>query len=193
MTRNTLGGNMNIKKFIICLLTLGIVSCSACAKKEQLPVELPPVAVPQPTPTVTPVVVVPKAVPTKVGKAEFVLPSDAWQPVETEEPNTFGFKNEEAPNLIYYGVEDFPGTFEQYILFTIRSIREVGANVHAAKQVTVNGNRFVLVESSKNGVYVMTWLTWTPGFGHSFSCASPTELSNRKELCNSVGNTFKLN
>lgn len=179
-----------IKKITICLLTLGMVSCSSCAKKDQLPPETPAVT---PTPSVTvappPVVV---AVPVVVSNVEFTLPSSAWQAVENTPANVWAFKNATNENLVLLIKETFNGTFEEYVLASIRETRDVGAKIESTKQVTINGTKFVLIESSMNHKNVMMWVTWANGFGYTFGCSSPDSATDRKELCNGIANTFKL-
>lgn len=63
-------------------------------------------------------------------------------------------------------------SFGQYVLESIRGFSEAGAQVTALKQVTLNDQKFVLMEGrvTDDNDVLMAWNTIKAGFGYSLSC-----------------------
>jgi hypothetical protein len=186
-----LEGNMNFYKiFAIALLSVGTISCSSCAKKNPDPVVVTVDASP---PDAGAPDVAPKPDLTIKGdKWEFTVPSEGWKPMENSPPHSNGYLNADKKNLILVINEPFTGSFDEYALGSIRAMRLSGVQIVSAKSVEVNGTKFVLVESSKDGIRVWAWVTTKDGRGFGFTCGGPEDV-NQHDLCFGVANTFKIN
>jgi len=175
---------------IISFLSLGIISCSACAKQEQTPVEVP---VPVPTVVVPPV---PPVTTVKITNAnlEATLPNDGWKVLEVPEDAPIrAFINPKLKNLVLLSKQaDASSTYEQFVLGALRGLKDSGAVVASAKQVELNGHKFIVIDAAKNNVQVFMWVTLESGFGYGFSCGGPVELAPH-DLCFSIANTVKIN
>jgi len=176
---------------IISILTLGIVSCSSCARKTPDP------STPAPAPPVTVTPVPPTPVPTttviKQDNVEFTLPTDEWKKLESPPSHSVALINPVKKNIIVFVNEDFSGTYEQYVLVALRGVKDAGANVASAKQTEVNGHKFVLIESSKNGMRVWMWVTLLNNHGYGFSCGGPDGDTTQRDLCSNIMGTLKIN
>jgi hypothetical protein len=172
---------------IVSFLALGIVSCSACAKQEQTPVE-----VPAPAPTV----VVPPPVTTVVirnDNLEATLPNDGWKVMEVPEGAPIkAFMNPTLKNLVLLSKQADASTYEQFVLGALRGVKDSGGVVASAKQVILNGHKFVVIDATKNNVQFFMWVSLENGFGYDVSCGGPVELTPH-DLCFSIANTVKIN
>lgn len=188
---------MKMQKILLFLMiaTVGLVSCSSCAKKTPDPTT--PDGAPPPSASVTVTPVPPTPVPTtvtvKLDNAEFTLPDGGWTQVQNPPAHSTAYLNMGKKNIVILVSEDYPGTYEQYVLMALRGIKDAGATINSAKQVDVNGNKFVLVESSKNGITAWMWVTWKSNHGYGFSCGGPTSDASQKDLCSNVAGTLKIN
>jgi len=185
---------MKITKFIatITLLTIGTVSCTSCAKKVPAPVVVGP-SVDAGSDAQTPVdAAVPGPMVIKENKWEFTLPSSDWKKMDGAPEHTVAFVNESAKNIVLMVNEPFTGSFDEYALTALRSVRAAGAVIASAKQVEVNGHNFVLVESSKNNTRVWMWVSVLDGQGYAFSCGGADDAA-QQALCLSVAGTLKIN
>lgn len=88
--------------------------------------------------------------------------------------------------------EKFAGTFEQYVLVSLRGIRDAGAKVQSTKTVDADGKKFILVEAEKNDVKVWSLVTTKDGFGYGLSCGGPATYDNVDNFCTFVTNSFTL-
>lgn len=181
--------------FILMVMTAGLVSCSSCSHPTPTPSNPDGAPTPSASVTVTPVppIPVPTTVTVKLDNAEFTLPDGGWTQVQNPPAHSTAYLNMAKKNIVILVSEDYPGTYEQYVLMALRGIKDAGAQVASAKQVDVNGNKFVLVESSKNGVTAWMWVTWASNHGYGFSCGGPTSDATQKDLCSSIAGTLKIN
>ncbi len=184
-----------MKNFIlaIMLVAIGTVSCSSCTKETTTPdAGSPPVPSSSTTVTPEPPKPVPGPVTIKEGKWEFTFPTDGWKRVENPPPHSIAFINQEVKNITIMVDEEFTGTYDEYALNAIRGIRAAGATVASAKQVEINGTKFVLVDSSKDGMRVWLWVTLKGGRGNALSCGGGDTTSTH-DLCFGIANTLKIN
>lgn len=186
---------MNLmKKIAIALaLTVGTVSCSACGKKLPEPQPVEAGVTPAPAPPVTPP---PPPAPTtkevSLGGLSVTLPNTSYNEMTNAPPNAKAFMSTSPKSLVVLIEEPFEGSFDEYAIVAILGARRSGATVHSAKQVTVNGTNFVLVESSKDSITIWMWVTTKDGRGFGLSCGGPDEATQRA-LCTSIINTVKVN
>lgn len=199
----TLEGAMvtKMKKLLIPLMALAfsVTACSSCTHKTPPPSSpdaAPSASVsatpsPPPSASVTPPPVTANKF--SLSGLEFTLPSDGWKQAPLDASNdTLVLLNAEKKNLIVVVTEKYDGKYQDYVLLALRGIRGAGATVVSAKQVEINGHKFVLVESNKSNVKVWMWVTLLNGQGYGFSCGGPSVDDSQKDLCAEVANTINL-
>lgn len=174
------------------VLALSSVSCTSCGNKTPAPITPPPV--PTTTATVTPEP--PKPVVTTVtvkqDGLEVTLPSAEWVALQSPPPHAQAFINAVKKNSVVIIAEDYTGSFESYVLYALRGIKDAGGLVASAKQVEVNGQKFVVVESTKNGIRVWLWIGLVSGHGYGVSCGGADNDPVQKDLCNGIAGTIKI-
>lgn len=184
---------------VFSLLTLGLISCSSCAKKETTaPVceggscpLVPPTASSSATPPTPP----PPADQVVTGAGYQVTIPAGWEkttpPQETPGLEAL-FLNKDKHSLILLIKEAFPGTSAEYTLEALRGLKGAGATLNSAKQVDINGNKFVLIDSSKDGVRMWMWVTVQNGSGFALSCGGPATEDWHQGICSTVASSLKL-
>jgi hypothetical protein len=192
-TSIALEGNMlsKLQRITLALvLALSTVSCSSCAKKNPDPVT------PEPAPSTTVTPEPPKPVVTTVTVKqeglELTLPSAEWVAVQNPPPHSQAFMNMSKKNGVVVVGEEYTGTYESYVLFALRGIKDSGAQVASAKQVEINGQKFVLVESSKNNIRVWLWVALVGKHGYGVSCGGPDGDAAQKDLCTGIAGSIKI-
>jgi hypothetical protein len=171
---------------VITAISLGIISCSACAKQDQTPI---PVPAPVPTVVVPPVT----TVVIRNDNLEATLPNDGWKVLDVPEGSFIkAFINPTLKNLVLLSKQADASTYDQFVLGAIRGVKDSGGTLASAKQVTLNGHKFVVLDVTKNNVQFFMWVTLDNGFGYGFSCGGPVELAPH-DLCFGVANTVKIN
>ncbi len=173
------------------VLALSLVSCSSCAKKTPDPVTPPgpdagtTVTPEPPKPVVTTVTV-------KQDGLELTLPSAEWVALQNPPPHAQAFINATKKNGVVMVAEDYTGSFESYVLYALRGIKDAGGLIASAKQVEVNGQKFVLVESTRSGMKVWLWVGLVNAHGYGVSCGGPESDPTQKDLCNGIASTIKI-
>lgn len=200
----TLEGDMitKMKKLLIPLMAiaLSVTACSSCTHKTPPPSS--PDATPSTTASATPSAppsasVTPPTPPASnkfsLSSLEFTLPSDGWKQAPLDaSADTLVLLNPEKKNLIVVVTEKYDGKYQDYVILALRGIRGAGATIVSAKQVEINGHKFVLVESNKSNVKVWMWVTLLNGQGYGLSCGGPSVDDSQKDLCAGVANTINL-
>ena len=185
-----------MKKFlVIALMSLGLLSCSSCAKKN------PPTEVnhPAPAPTVSATVTQPPPAPVdprvtvSADHWSVTLPDNSWTRINPDETgdDTAVLVNSSLMNMIIVEQKDFPGTLDVFALVNIRALRNSGAQLVSAKQVEIDGHKFVLVEASKGNNKAWMWMAVEGGHGFGLTCGGPAE-ANHEQLCAGIAATLKL-
>lgn len=186
-----------MKTFLVAvgLVAIGVTACSSCANKTPAPSTPDVVVAPDASVTVTPVPPTPVPTTVKVSQDgwEFTLPSSGWDAMESPPAHSVALLNKDRKNIIVMVSEPFPGKYEEYVLMALRGVRAAGATITSAKQVEVNGGKFVLIESSKNGMRVWMWVTLIKGQGYGFSCGGAASDDSQHDLCFGVADTLKIN
>lgn len=187
---------------IFCFLTLSLTACTGCSKKDTTPVCTgadctPPVVpvTPAPDAGVTPAVPSDTLSQTLSGEGwELVVPEGydtAVIPEGEEQPDVL-VVNEVEHSIVLLIKEPFVGSAPEYVINAVRGLSEALATLNASKQVELNGNKYVLLDSAKEGIRVWMWLTVNNGFGYSLSCGGPETEDHHETLCNEVANSLKL-
>lgn len=183
------------KLLLIIAVALGILSCSSCSKEVQptSPCNGEECSIPAPKPSVSVPPPVDGTVKIQDADWSFVLPSAGWDKVSFPEDGVqIVLRNEKKRNLIIFVKEKFDGSPDQYALFAIRGLKDSGGTLGAVKQVTINDNKFVLVESSKgSSVKIWMWITSKSGNGYAFSCGGPVD-ELQEDLCNKIAESVKI-
>lgn len=181
----------NVCKLLLSsLLALGLISCSSCAKKDQI--------VPSPAPGCTgsscPLPPAPPSTDQVFSGKDWELTVPAgWEKKPNDDVNVKVFvANQSKMNLVIFIEEAFPGTPEQYAIMALRGLRSAGARLVSAKQVEVNGEKLVLLESEKDGVRLWLWLAVKNGNGFALSCGGRSTDDWNRDICVTISNSLKL-
>ncbi len=168
---------------------LGMVSCSSCSKENQVNPNVP-----------TPVVDAGTDVEIPVSKTEiisgsnwsFVMPI-GWNKETNSAPTVEAtLFNKDKHNLVLFMVEPFQGTYEEYVLLALRSIKDTNANLVSAKQVEINKLKYLLIEATKGGTVMYSWVYFKNNQGYSLSCGGKVEEDNL-DICMSIANSLVIN
>lgn len=101
--------------------------------------------------------------------------------------------NPDYKNVIIFAVEDFPGTYEEYVAFALRGITDSGAHMLSAETVSLNGTTFLLLTSEKDSATSWLWVATKNGVGYALSCAAPTiDFNKNHDICLDVFISLKL-
>ena len=190
-----------MKCLIMSLLALGLISCSSCsscAKNDTIQSECEGGSCPiTPHPSASPSDSTTPPPPTDQvfsGTGWELTVPPGWEkinpPQETKDLEVM-LLNTEKHNLILLFKEPFTNTSAEYTLEALRGLKGAGATFVSAKQVELNGNKFVLIES-KNGVRMWVWVTVQNGSGFALSCGGPELEDWHKDDCSTVANSLKL-
>jgi hypothetical protein len=189
--------------FTLPLVLLGLISCSPKAPDPPPPCDgstcPDPTATVAPTATTTPTATGLPTTPTTQVLAdenwEFAIPA-TWVKIARPEPipevkSYYG--HAETRNLIIFIKEPFAGLAGEYALQSLRGLKDSGARLASAKQVDINGNKFVLIDADRDGIQLYIWITAKNGFGYVLSCGGPATAESKEELCQSIANSLKIN
>lgn len=179
-----------MKQFVLAaILALGLVSCSSCTKPNDVPITTPTATVSVPTPTATPV---DTNVTLSKDNFKITVPNANWVALPPTPDQIVGYLNKDKQNLVVLVKEPFSGSYENYILEAIRSVKNDGGTVVSTKQVSISNQNFVLVEATQDMVSIWMWVTVVNEFGYSFSCGGPQSVSDEKDLCSSIADTLQI-
>lgn len=189
------------------LTTLGLISCNACTKTDTV---LPPGG--KCTDSGCPFDAAPKASTSSSGDAaveevdavvqdrvlsgegwEFTVPGD-WQVKSSNDPGILATTYHESDKeLIMFLREPYTGPSEGYVLEALRGMKGAGAKMVSSKQVDLNGTKFTLLESTKDGVTVWAWVTVKSGFGYVFTCGGDQDkIDDHRESCFHTAFSLKI-
>lgn len=190
---------------ILGFLTLSLASCTGCTKKNTSVPVCSGTDCEQP---IVPVVSRPDAGVTSSDKIESsdslnqTLSGDGWELVlpegfdsvvlEDEEKPAVLVVNKEEHSLVLLIKEPFTGSIPEYVVGAVRGIAEEKGILRGNKHGELNGNKYVLLDSAKDGTRVWMWLLVKNGFGYALSCGGPEAEDHHEALCAEVANTLKL-
>lgn len=177
-----------MKKILTSLLALATIFFSSC---HQNSISLTDNTV---TPTVqsaTTIAVKDISVTIAKNNWAFVLPSDEWVTI----PNTnfdAALTNKSNHNMIILIVETTELSLQDYFAQAIQGVRASGATVLSVKHTKIsNGMPAVLLESSKDGIKIYTWVSLLGKQGYGFSCGG-SDLDYQKVLCDKIVATLTI-
>lgn len=189
---------INMKKLLLLFTFLGLVSCSSCLKKDQVPNN--PTQLDGGSDTVSDASTAPDAVPTyfKVADSnwEFKLPNNTWNQINSDVDLHFvfsGYDNVVGKLLVIFQKEEFAGTTQNYTLFSIRGMRESGATLVSSSQVIINGNNFIQIEFVHDSYRVFQLIMVKRDFGYSLSCGGLGSSETQKQVCDPIFNSLIIN
>ena len=176
--------------FILLILVIGLISCSSCAKKNEVTgpsctgssCPLPPHS----------------ADPTSSGKLfhgetwEIIIPN-GWEEESTPDNDTkvYAFNNAKH-SIIMLVQESFIGSYADYMTWAIKSITQLEATLISVEQVEINGTTFALIESQKGQAKLFMWLTVKNGFGYSLTCGGLVSDESNRDICFTTASSMKL-
>lgn len=194
-------GAYKMKKInlLALLSTIGLVACSSCSGTPPQPsiestsgcndtvcsAPLPDAG----TPT-TPNVIV-------KDNCQFTLPDHNWSREALPGASVVEFlRNAEMDADVVLVKEQTPETFAEYVLIYVRGL-DVGSTggVLTSSEVTVNGNKFELVQVVQGGLVLLMWVTVKDGYGYILACGNDIDAGTPSvtlDLCKSIGETFQI-
>lgn len=189
-----------MKKLMILAIAMmvGIMACGSCAHKSQTEVVTHPadgglVC----TETGCPLKL-PESGPVSDVIAEdnwqFTLTGDGWTPIKSQDDSVkVALQNDQLKMVVFMVKDPTSETPAQYLINTIRTVSAAGLKTSAAKQVTINGNNFVMLTSS-GGNTVWTWLDVKGGFAYVFGCSSSAGDGGAEDQqrCQDIANTLQI-
>lgn len=174
---------------VLCLLSVGLISCSSCSETITVPTSTPdagvtaqPSAEPEPDPTLVTFKGMNFTVPPGWTHAPFCDDQGTCAAVTATSP---------TEHLLVLGiVEPFNQSLDAYVLFNVQGIKDSGAKIEQANRVTINNEQLVFLESSLNEAVVRTWMTVLDNVGYSLSCGGNSEDI---DACNSIVDSLVIN
>lgn len=100
--------------------------------------------------------------------------------------------NEEEHSLVLLTKDVFPATTQEYVFAALQGMQESGAKLNTTTQVELNGNKFVVLDSSKDGVRIWSWLVVKNGAGYNLSCGGPANEDHHEAICNEVASSLQI-
>lgn len=101
--------------------------------------------------------------------------------------------NQDKKNLVIFVKEAFLGSSAEYALEGLRGLKDGGNKISTARQVDLNGNKFVLLDSSRDNLRMWMWVTAKNGFGYAFSCGGPVDdTGDQENTCTQIANTLTI-
>lgn len=187
---------------ILGFLTLGLVSCTGCTKKNTSTPVCTGVDCEQPTAPVVPSPDAGVAPVESSGSLTQTLSGKGWELVVPEGFDTVVIENEEQPEVLVVNEEEhslvlltkepFAKSNPEFVLGAVRGVAEAEGTLHGSKQGELNGNKYVLLDTAKDGTRVWMWLIVKNGFGYSLSCGGPADEDHHEALCAEIADTLKL-
>jgi len=126
----------------------------------------------------------------------FTVPGEGWI---SGKPRIDELKlmamNENNGAIVILLKESTTDTFAQYVVGTIRDYSVDGNVISSAKQVVINGNKYVEAQVNTENTIVWSWITVKDGFGYSLGCGggvNPDGGSSLYDLCQDFAHTIEL-
>lgn len=188
--------------FFAILLAIGLVSCSSCTKKTSL---TEPVIVITPScigdncsvtsaPSSVPIVTTPT---TQVSIGDFwevSYPID-WKKKDSTDPDVKAFYADSITNsMSLIAEEEFDGTFDEYVIATLRSLKSNDVTIVSSSVSFKNGNKVAFIVSENSDVKALMWIVVKSGKAFSLSCGTQikTDDSADEVICRKIGESLKL-
>lgn len=124
---------------------------------------------------------------------EFTL-LPGYSKVDAQESNSLVFSNVDKNNLVVLTKEEpFHGSSEEFALEVLRSVRDSGAHLNEIKQIEINSNKFLSVDSSKDGVRMWVLISAKNNYGLSLACGGPETDQKQVKICSDIFSSFLVN
>ena len=183
-----------MKRFLLMMLMASsLVACSSCTKKTTDPIIVDG-NVPGPSTTATNPPVPPEDASWTVAGETWSMdvPSRYWSMrLEDVPDDTVVLVNLHMQNVVLVTDRPFSGGLEPMALATMRDLRGAGATIVSAKQLTVDGHNFVLIDSFKGDDVASAWVTATGTRGVEFHCGGPAK-TEQEVTCQVLFKGFKI-
>jgi len=182
------------------LSSIGMVSCSSCVSSNSTPdssssstssVTAEPIV--QPTSTFTGDAG-PPPTPTNTVVAKenwsFTLPN-VWVNEGTEcspERCVVLFSSADETNVVVFVRESFGGTYDEFVIQTIRELKGAGATILSTMEAEINGHNFVLISSVKDSIMAEVWVTVEDNTAYSFACAGLNDI----HVCTTIATSLVI-
>jgi hypothetical protein len=146
-----------------------------------------------PTPTVVPPTPLTQTV--VFENMEVTMPFE-WQLVPMDDAQTKVYSSKDEKSMLILIKEPYVATYEEYAFSAIRGLRAQGSDVKEAKQVEIDGVKFVLVaadlkKADGSSLELWMWITVQNGYGYSLACGGSSSVGN-DEVCNTIASSFKI-
>jgi hypothetical protein len=146
------------------------------------------------------VITVPTVTITEVSQENWQIDliGEGWEIAEPSRPEQKMIRLNHNPSCMVLLIKEPIGqmSFGQYVVDSIQGFSEGGAHVAALKQVTINDQKYVLMESALFDTDVlMAWNTIKDGFGYSLSCFYHNDVdagSAQHDLCEEIASSLEI-
>jgi hypothetical protein len=124
---------------------------------------------------------------------EFLLPPDWKLKVSSDKQVLAMAYLESSKELVMFLREAYSAAPEGYVIEALRGIKGAGAKILSSKQQELNGVKYTVIESDKDGVIVWAWVTVKNNFGYVFTCGGD-ELNQESHhiSCDKIAMTLKV-
>jgi hypothetical protein len=192
-----------MKNFFLATLVsliIGTISCTSCTSSQS---SIPPADAGNLTTVVSsasastkPIASVPIITNLVVANDnwQFTLPDSNWVSKNPEQLEVKSIKvNNTTHSLLVFLKESYAGSYQDYVLIAIRGLKESGAILISSTQVNINGNNFIVTETTANDLRMWLWMTVKNGNGYGFSCGGSATDETQHDICFSIASTLKIN
>jgi hypothetical protein len=102
------------------------------------------------------------------------------------------YANMSKKTLLVLSKEECGMTYTQCMVFAIKGIISVGAELNSVDDIEINGVKALQIEASKDGIKLWTWMIIKDGNMQSILCGSPEDNPSTKESCFKIASSLKL-
>ena len=124
-----------------------------------------------------------------------ILLPDKWEVlVPTRDTIQFMAINNSSNHRLMIYKEAFHATYDAYIIYNIRALKQSGIHVSSINEIIVNGSKFAFIKAFQDEKNIWIWLSFRNEFGWGFYCRGDMEdaSSNLLNDCEVVFNSFTL-
>jgi hypothetical protein len=141
--------------------------------------------------------VVPKATKIVTGlNWRFVLPGSGWSTSnavlsDIQSPYNIIYQNNETL-VSFIKNEASNDEYSYYIVETMKAVQSRGMEIKSAKNLRINDQPFVRLETVSGKITAWMWLSLKDNFGYWMTCGGPDSPS-QTALCIEIADTIKIN
>lgn len=183
-----------MKKLLISVALAA--SLLSCAKKEQNVATPPPAgsiacigsscSVKPPVPPTSDIIA--------ADNWQFTLVGDGWVSIPPPDDTIkVVFTNSALSTVVFFVKDPTKQPSSEYIINALRSFKAAGTTIQSAKQLTLNGNNFIMVVAQGESRRLWTWITVQKGNGYIFSCASNDDTdTTATQRCQDIADSLQI-